>query len=83
MTVSPLPTHGRVLAGRDIAGRTLRVSAHPETGRVVLSIWQDDTCRATVRLAAQDVPGLLEALGDTLLPEASERLTGLSTDRTA
>ena len=41
MTVSPLPSRGTVLVGRDVAGRTLRVSSHPEVGRVVLSIWQD------------------------------------------
>jgi hypothetical protein len=62
MTVSPLPARGTVLMGRDAAGRTLRVSSHPSAGRVVLSIWQDTTCVATVRLAEQDVPELVRAL---------------------
>lgn len=62
MTVSPLPAHGTVLVGRDRVGRTLRVSAHPAAGRVVLSIWQDTTCVATVRLAPDDVADLVAAL---------------------
>jgi hypothetical protein len=68
MTVSPLPSRGTVLVGRDVAGRALRVSAHPEAGRVVLSIWQDTTCVATVRLAEADVPELVRALTASLLP---------------
>jgi hypothetical protein len=68
MTVSPLPSRGSVLLGRDVVGRTLRVSSHPEAGRVVLSIWQDTTCVATVRLAQDDVPGLVRALTASLLP---------------
>jgi hypothetical protein len=62
VTVSPLPAHGTVLVGRDRAGRSLRVSSHPTAGRVVLSIWQDATCVATVRLAEDDVPELVAAL---------------------
>lgn len=65
MTVSPLPRHGDVIVGRDVAGRTLRVSGHPEAGRVVLSIWQDNTCRATLRLAAEDLPHFVELLTRT------------------
>jgi hypothetical protein len=62
MTISPLPRHGDVVVGRDAAGRTLRISGHPEAGRVVLSIWQDTLCRATIRLVPEDVPALLEML---------------------
>jgi hypothetical protein len=67
MTVSPLPAHGTVVVGRDRTGRTLRVSSHPTLGRVVLSIWQDATCVATVRLAEDDVPDLVRALTAGLL----------------
>ncbi|GAB3590711.1 hypothetical protein GCM10027446_06220 [Angustibacter peucedani] len=67
MTVSPLPSRGTVLVGRDVAGRTLRVSSHPEAGRVVLSIWQDTTCLATVRLAEDDVPDLVRTLAAGLV----------------
>ena len=62
VTVSPIPRHGDVVVGRDVAGRTLRISGHPESGRVVLSIWQDTVCRATVRLDTQDVPHVVEML---------------------
>jgi hypothetical protein len=70
MTVSPLPRHGDVVVGRDVAGRTLRVSGHAESGRVVLSIWQDSTCRATLRLAPEDVPHLVAMLTRTALHAA-------------
>ena len=67
MTVAPLPRRGTVLVGRDVAGRALRVSSHPEAGRVVLSVWQDATCVATVRLAEDDVPELVRALTEALV----------------
>jgi len=78
MTVSPLPQHGDVVAGRDIAGRTLRLSGHPESGRVVLSIWQHTVCRATVRLAPEDVPDVVAMLARTALrTEDAARPQGL------
>jgi len=83
VTVSPLPRFGDVFVGRDAEGRSLRVSAHPERGRVVLSIWQERVCRATVRVAAEDVPDLVATL-----TAAAERATGTgapvgAVDRTA
>ena len=62
VTISPLPRHGDVIVGRDVTGRTLRISGHPESGRVVLSIWQDNVCRATLRLSPEDVPQFVEML---------------------
>jgi hypothetical protein len=73
MSVTPAPHRGTVLVGRDVAGRALRVSSHPEHGRVVLSIWQDDRCLATIRLAEVDVPDLVRVLTASLLPEHSEQ----------
>jgi len=70
MTISPLPRHGSVLAGRDVDGRWLRVSSHPEAGRVVLSIWQDDVCRGTLRLVPEDVPELVRMLSASLVAPA-------------
>jgi hypothetical protein len=64
---TPLPSRGDVVVGRDRAGRMLRVSAHPGSGRVVLSIWQEGTCIATIRLAPGDVPDLLSVLGAAAL----------------
>lgn len=69
MAISPLPARGAVLQGRDAAGRFLRVSAHPSAGRVVLSIWQDGTCVATVRLDENDIPELVKVLAAGLLPD--------------
>jgi hypothetical protein len=66
MTISPLPRRGSTLLGREAAGRRLRVSSHPDAGRVVLSIWQDDVCRATLRLAEEDVPELVKMLSSSL-----------------
>jgi len=77
MTVSPLPRQGSTLLGRDKAGRRLRVSSHPDAGRVVLSIWQDDICRATLRLAEEDVPELVKMLSSSLVqPPAQESDVG-------
>lgn len=72
MTTSPLPRSGSTLLGRDKSGRRLRVSSHPDAGRVVLSIWQDDVCRATLRLAEQDVPELVRMLSSTLVQAHAE-----------
>jgi len=72
MTISPLPRHGSTLLGRDKAGRRLRVSSHPDAGRVVLSIWQDDICRATLRLAEEDVPELVKMLSSSLLQPSDQ-----------
>ena len=54
--------------GRDVRGRALRVSAHPELGRVVVSIWQAERCVASVRLAETDMPDLVRVLTEALLP---------------
>ncbi len=69
MHVTPLPAYGDIVVGRDVAGRVLRVSAHPELGRVVLSIWQGARCVGTVRLASQDVPDLVRVLTQAVMAE--------------
>ena len=79
VTVSPLPRHGDVIVGRDVAGRTLRISGHPETGRVVLSIWQDTVCRATLRLAPEDVPQFVEMLTRTAIGRSEDDVRDLGT----
>src|SRR3954470_21662168 len=67
-TVPPLPLIGDVVPGRDVPGRELRISGHPESDRVVLSIWQDGRCQATVRLARADVPEVIRAMAAGLVP---------------
>ena len=60
--VRPIPTLGGVV--RDVRGaeRALRVSWHREDELVVLSLWNGPRCTGTVRVAAADVPALVEAL---------------------
>lgn len=79
VTISPLPRHGDVIVGRDVAGRTLRMSGHPESGRVVLSIWQDNVCRATLRLAPEDVPQFVEMLTRTAISRTDDDSRELGT----
>ena len=79
VTISPLPRHGDVIVGRDVAGRTLRISGHPESGRVVLSIWQDTVCKATLRLAPEDVPQFVEMLTRTAISRSDDDVRDLGT----
>lgn len=67
VTTSPGIRTG-VVRDADRPGRALRVSAHPDADRVVLSVWQDSSCTATVRLDRAEVVELLAALGSALLP---------------
>ncbi len=62
MSVRPAPENGGVVLGRDRPGRALRVSAHPELGRVVLSLWDGARCIGTLRVAPADVPDMVRAL---------------------
>jgi hypothetical protein len=58
----PLPQTGSVFLdprGRD---RALRVSWHTEADLVVLSLWRDNVCTGSFRLAGEDVPALVEVL---------------------
>ena len=71
-----MPRIGDVVVGADAVGRVLRVSAHPSSDRVVLSIWQDGVCLGTLRLAGEDVPHLvavLTAAADAGCPAALSR----------
>lgn len=74
MPVSPVPAHGAVVAGRDRAGRALRISSHPELSRVVLSLWDGNRCIGTLRLLPQDVPEVVHALTAAAV---AEPVTGL------
>ncbi|HZB47482.1 MAG TPA: hypothetical protein VE547_00160 [Mycobacteriales bacterium] len=60
--VRPIPRLGGVVQDARRRARALRVSWHPEDGLVVLSLWDGPRCTGTVRVAADDVPALLEAL---------------------
>lgn len=71
MNVSPLPRRGGVSFDRRDVGRALRVSAHPDSGSVTISIWRDDRCVATHQLLAADVPQLIEMLAGALVSTAN------------
>lgn len=43
-------------------GRALRATWHHEAGVVVLSVWRENVCVATVRVDPDDVPELVEVL---------------------
>jgi hypothetical protein len=71
--VRPIPTLGGVVEDVRGHGRALRVSWHAEDGLVVLSLWDGPRCTGTVRVAATDVPALVEALQLGLRPPALAR----------
>ena len=73
MGVSPLPRRGGVHFDARNDGRALRVSAHPETGSVVLSIWRGDECVATHYVAAGELPDLIKMLATTLVESSVEQ----------
>ena len=74
--VTPLPSAGEVFLDPRGSGRALRVSWHAGRGQgsdgpgqggagqdlVVLSLWSGGTCTGSFRLAAEDVPALVNVL---------------------
>lgn len=46
--------------------RALKVSWHQEAELVVLSLWRDNVCSATFRLAIDEVPDLIALLREGL-----------------
>jgi hypothetical protein len=58
----PLPAVGSVFFDARGDDRALRVSWHPEADLVVLSVWRDNVCAASFRLAVEEVPELIELL---------------------
>lgn len=52
--------------------RRMGVSSHPESGLVILSLWQGDTCTATFRLPVRDAPALIAALAESLADAAAD-----------
>ena len=58
----PLPRTGSIYLDARGDDRALRVSWHHESGLVVLSLWRDNVCAGSFRLAVEEVPDLIEAL---------------------
>ncbi len=50
--------------------RTLRLTPHPRQGITTLSLWDDQECVGTVRLAHDEVPALISALAESLASAA-------------
>ena len=61
-TARPLPASGEVFLDARGAERALRVSWHYDTDLVVLSLWRDNVCAGSFRLAVDEVPELIEML---------------------
>ncbi len=63
MTVArPLPTTGSIHLDARGGDRALRVSWHNEADLVVLSLWRDNICTGSFRLAVDEVPDLIDML---------------------
>ena len=60
-TARPLPETGSIFLDARGDDRALRVSWHPSPGLVVLSLWRENVCAGSFRLAVDEVPDLIEA----------------------
>jgi hypothetical protein len=86
MTATPLPLTGEIYLDARSPSRALRVTWHHEAGLVVLSLWRENVCSGTFRLAIDEVPDLIDVLragldasySAALGNRRSERLAGLS-----
>ncbi|HSU03374.1 MAG TPA: hypothetical protein VLK03_12545 [Nocardioides sp.] len=56
------PRTGSVFLDPRGEDRSLRVTWHQESQIVVLSLWRDNVCAGTFRLAADEVPDLIALL---------------------
>ncbi|SFB21117.1 hypothetical protein SAMN05192575_10566 [Nocardioides alpinus] len=56
------PRTGAVFFDPRGVDRSLRVTWHQESQLVVLSLWRDNVCAGTFRLAADEVPDLIALL---------------------
>ena len=62
VTARPLPETGSIHLDARGGDRALRVSWHHESDLVVLSLWRDNLCTGSFRLAVDEVPDLIEML---------------------
>jgi hypothetical protein len=61
-TARPLPAAGEIFLDARGGDRALRVSWHQESGLVVLSLWRENVCAGSFRLAVDEVPALIALL---------------------
>ncbi|MDN5895185.1 MAG: hypothetical protein L0H93_14325 [Nocardioides sp.] len=62
MRTAPIPREGSIHVDARGGDRALKVTWHHDAGVVVLSMWRDNVCAATFRLAVDEVPDLIDAL---------------------
>ncbi|WP_010145919.1 hypothetical protein [Serinicoccus profundi] len=62
MALQRTPSAGTVFPDLRGDGRLLRATWHQERQVVVLSLWRDNVCVSTFRLAADEVPDLIALL---------------------
>ncbi len=77
MVQSRTPRTGAVFLDPRGEDRSLRVTWHQESLLVVLSLWRDNVCAGTFRLAADEVPDLIALLRqglDQAYDDARERV---------
>ena len=74
MPPTRLPRRRDIVLDERGEGRALRVTWHHDAGIAVVSVWRQDRCVGTVRVAGEDVPGLMAGLAEGL----AEGCTGTS-----
>ena len=58
----PLPQAGSIFLDVRGGDRALRVSWHHDAGMFVLSLWRENVCSGSFRLAIDEVPALIDML---------------------
>jgi hypothetical protein len=72
-----LPAHGHWAWDARGDGRAVRISTHPESGLLNLSLWRGDICVGTARLRPDEAATLVTGLTDGLAELAARpRSTG-------
>jgi hypothetical protein len=66
MTAAGLPVHGHWAWDARGNGRAVRISTHPESGLLNLSLWREDICVGTARLRPDDAATLVAGLTEGL-----------------
>jgi hypothetical protein len=62
LAARPLPATGEIFLDSRGGNRAMRVSWHHEAELIVLSLWRDDVCAGSFRLAVDEVPRLIDLL---------------------
>ena len=66
MAAVALPVHGHWAWDARGDGRAVRVSTHPESGLLNVSLWREDTCVGTARLRPEEATALVAGLTEGL-----------------